>query len=75
MDRASLTAAVAESVTRKMEEAGISILSLSDQTGIPYSTLRRRCLGQKAFTVEDLAVIGHVLKIEPARFLGDLAAA
>lgn len=75
MDRAKYTAAVAESVTRRMEEQGESILSLSNKTGIPYSTLRRRCLGLKTFTVDDLAAIGLVLDLDPADFLFGLVAA
>lgn len=61
MDTTEYTKAVAASVDHLMDEAGVSLLSLSTKTGIPRTTLRRRVLGHTSFTVQELAAIAATL--------------
>lgn len=61
MDTKSLTTTVAESVDHLMEEAGVSLLSLSTTTGIPRTTLRRRIEDDGNITVRELELIARAL--------------
>lgn len=47
------------------EDAGISILRLSEMTGIPYSTLRRKLLNApETFSLIELSLIADSLGVE-----------
>lgn len=60
------TRATAEAVEAARKAAGISRLALSDQTGIPRSTLIRRLAGKQSFTVAEVEAIAHALNVEPS---------
>lgn len=51
----------AESVKHLMDEAGLTVLSLSTKTGIPRTTLNRRLLDPQSFTVRELHVVAVAL--------------
>lgn len=66
---------VAERVRGALSDAGLSINRLSELTGIPYPTLRRRIKVQpEYFTVDEIARIADVTGVEFA-FLAAGAAA
>lgn len=46
--------------------AGRSLKSLSDETGIPYSTLIRKAKGQREFSFSELLAIAEALGVHPA---------
>lgn len=51
-------------VQTALDAAGRSTLALSEQTGIPRTTLLRRLTGTSPFTVDELALIASNLDIE-----------
>lgn len=63
-----------EPVARRIEGAldGRSVRWLSEQSGIPYTTLNRRFLDGN-FTLVELYKIAGVLDLAPAALVGDAA--
>lgn len=61
MNTESLTAPLAAVVNRKMKAAGLSTLKVSEETGIPRITLRRRLAAHRGFTLEEVGAIARVL--------------
>ena len=55
---------VAAGVVRVMQDKSISEVQLSEQTGIPRTTLKRRLSGHSAFNVAELAAIATVLGVD-----------
>lgn len=53
-------------VQQAMDTARVSINSLADQTGIPYSTLRRKITGHSDLTLAEVLVIAEALGLHPA---------
>lgn len=51
----------AESVKHLMDEAGLTVLSLSTKTGIARTTLNRRLLDPQSFTVRELRAVAEAL--------------
>lgn len=62
-----------EWITRKIQEAlrkeRRDKTWLSDQTGIPYSTLNRKMAGRAEFRFSELLTIAEVLNLAPQTFL------
>ena len=54
---------VAAGVVRAMQDAGLSEVTVSERSGIPRTTLKRRLAGHSAFNVAELAAIATVLGI------------
>lgn len=52
---------VAEEIRAEMARRQISVDALSEQSGIPISTLRRSVKGQRPFTIQELFVITRLL--------------
>lgn len=52
---------VAEEVRAEMARRQISVNALSEESGVPISTLRRSVNGQRPFTIQELFVITHLL--------------
>lgn len=69
------TTATAAKVTKAREKAGISVLALSDSTGIPRSTLTRMLAGKQSFTVAHIEAIADALEVDPTSLLEFRAAA
>jgi hypothetical protein len=70
------TTASREAIARETAKAVVFELNrvertkqwLSVKTGIPYSTLGRKLLGQTELTFSDLALIADALGVEPSAF-------
>ena len=52
---------VAEEVRAEMARRQISVDALSEESGVPISTLRRSVKGQRPFTIQELFVITRLL--------------
>lgn len=52
---------VAEEVRAEMARRQISVNALSEESGVPISTLRRSVNGQRPFTIQELFVITRLL--------------
>ena len=55
---------IAESVKNLMESQGFNLSSLSEETGIPYNTLKRRTNTGRDFKVDELSAIAEALGME-----------
>lgn len=53
---------VAEEVRAEMARRQISVNALSEESGVPISTLRRSVNGQRPFTIQELFVITRLLE-------------
>lgn len=69
------TTATAAKVEAARTAAGISRLALSEQSGIPRTTLIRMLDGKQSFTVEHIDVIATVLNVDPTTLVEFKAAA
>ncbi|MGV4377972.1 helix-turn-helix domain-containing protein [Trueperella pyogenes] len=58
----------AKAVKDAAAEAGRSLKSVSDETGIPYATLFRKTKGKTEFQFSELFKIAEALGISPATF-------
>lgn len=64
---------VASRIDTSRKEAGLSELSLSEKTDIPYTTLRRKLRGHgKPFDVPEVVRIGHALSVDFVDWLRDI---
>jgi len=52
---------VAEEIRAEMARQQISVDALSEESGVPISTLRRSVKGQRPFTIQELFVITRLL--------------
>lgn len=52
---------VAEEVRAEMARRQISVDALSEESGVPISTLRRSVKGQRPFTIQELFAITRLL--------------
>lgn len=59
----------AEKVSAAVEAAGVSLLGLANQTGIPRTTLHRRMTGRSSFYMEELHSIAKVLDVPVTQFV------
>ena len=64
------SAAVAAAVEAAMKSAGESELSLSNKTGIPCPTLRRRLQCVTSFTIDELDRIADALGVDMLDLIG-----
>lgn len=65
-----ITRGTAQAVTEALKNSGKSQLSLSDESGIPRTTLLRRLSGASPFTVAELQRIADVLGVSVVSLLG-----
>lgn len=69
---------VAEEIRAEMARQQITVDALSEQSGIPISTLRRSVKGYRPFTINELFVITRLLGISVVEIIqraeGQLAA-
>lgn len=61
MDIAPPAAPLAAAIRHEMRAAGLSVLKVSEETGIPRVTLRRRLVTNRGFTVEEVGAIAELL--------------
>lgn len=54
---------VSEEVRAEMARRRMSVNALSEESGVPISTLRRSVNGQRPFTIQELFVITRLLDI------------
>lgn len=60
---------VAEEVRAEMARQQITVDALSEQSGIPISTLRRSVKGYRPFTINELFVITRLLGISVVKII------
>ena len=65
---------VASSVRGALEAAALTRHRAAELSGIPYSTLYRKCEGDGAFNSEELGRLAHVLGLALADLAGGRAA-
>ena len=65
---------VATVVTSRLRSAGVAQRAAAEQTGIPFTTLRRRLTGHSSFTMSELARIAALLELTVQQLLEDDAA-
>jgi lambda repressor-like predicted transcriptional regulator len=58
----------ADAVSKAITGTGRTKTWVSDQTGIPYSTLNRKLAGKADFTFSELLLIAETLGVSPAAF-------
>lgn len=68
--RMDITRTTAQAVTECLKRSGRSQLSLSEESGIPRTTLLRRLSGATPFTVEELQRIADCLDVPVVSLLG-----
>lgn len=68
MDSTEYTEAVTEAIGQARNEAGMSVLALSRESGIPYSTLDRKLKGHGDFTMRETFNLAAALNVPIARF-------
>lgn len=68
MDSTEYTEAVTEAISQARSEAGMSVLALSRESGIPYSTLDRKLKGHGDFTMRETFNLAAALHVPVARF-------
>lgn len=59
----------AQKVAAAVDAAGISLLGLANQTGIPRTTLHRRMTGHSSFYMEELHTIAKALSVPVTEFV------
>ena len=65
-----ITRYTAERVAAGIEAADLTTLAVSEQTGIPRTTLIRRLTGTSPFTVAELGLISAELGVAPESLIG-----
>jgi len=65
-----ITRHTAERVAAGIEAAGLTPLAVSEQTGIPRTTLLRRLTGTSPFTVAELGLISAEIGVTPESLIG-----
>lgn len=58
----------AKAVQEAIRDAGRSKQSLSDETGIPYSTLNRKLSAKAEFSFTELFILAQALGVHPSSF-------
>lgn len=61
-------------ITNALIVKGVSILTLSEETGIAYPTLRRSLKGQRSLTFNEFGRIAQALNVSPSALLPDALA-
>lgn len=69
------TSLVASRIDAARKAAGMSELKLAEQTAIPYTTLRRKLRGRKAFDIDEVVLVADALKVDFVDWLRDLSSA
>jgi transcriptional regulator with XRE-family HTH domain len=65
---------IASAIRDEMAAKEVSQVALSDETGIPRVTLRRRLNGHSPFNVDELELVCAHLGLDPAELLASAAA-
>lgn len=68
--RMDITKRTAERVAAGIESAGLTALAVSEETGIPRTTLHRRLTGTSPFTITELGNIATLLNVAPESLIG-----
>ena len=67
-ESAEAVAWTARTITDAIDKSTLTKLSISDQTGIPYSTLNRKLAGKSDFTFAELILLADAIGVSPADF-------
>ncbi|MDR1078351.1 MAG: helix-turn-helix domain-containing protein [Propionibacteriaceae bacterium] len=65
----SITSGSARAVAAAIQSAGRTKRSVSDESGVPYSTLNRKLEGKADFTFRELYALAEALDVEPSAFI------
>ena len=60
---------IADRITNALIVKNIDTRSLSDATGIAYSTLRRSLKGGRSFTIQEFSKIAGAIGVQPSTLL------
>lgn len=60
---------IAERITNALVVKNVSILTLSEETGIAYNTLRRSLKGHRSLSFKEFGKIAEVLEVQPSALL------
>lgn len=61
---ANINSEMNAAIHRRLSLSNQTIRNLSDNTGIPYTTLRRKLTGG-SFTIEEISAIADALRVSP----------
>lgn len=67
-EAADAVAWTARAITDAIDSSRLTKLSISEETGIPYSTLNRKLAGKSDFTFAELILIADAVGVSPADF-------
>lgn len=62
-------AEIADRITAELGKAKVSLLALSDSSGIPYPTLRRSVNAGRSLSIQQIGSIATALNIHPSALL------
>lgn len=60
---------IADRIKAELEARNMSILTLSEQTGIAYPTLRRSIKAGRSLRIKEIGTIADVLNVKPSALL------
>jgi transcriptional regulator with XRE-family HTH domain len=60
---------ISQAVVKAIKAAGLSQRDAADQSGIPFTTLRRRLTGHSPFLVSELAVLAELIGCSVSDFI------
>ena len=60
---------MAQNVSAAIHDAGASVETVAEATGIPCSELNAHLRGESPFTLDELGSVGGFLRLSPAVFL------
>lgn len=67
---ATIEQRIAENIKTVMENKKMSVNALSEETGIPYNTVKRRLVDGRDLQVYELGAIANALDITPYELMG-----
>lgn len=60
---------IAARITDTLSAKDMSLLALSEETGIAYPTLRRSIKAGRSLSIQELGKIAHALNVQPSTLL------
>jgi len=67
--KTGVDAGIADRIQSAISDKKTSILALSEDSGVPYSTLRRSIKASRSLSIDELLDISNALKVHPAELL------
>lgn len=67
---ATIEQRIAENIKTVMDNKQVSVNALSEETGIPYNTIKRRLVDGRDLQVYELGAIANALDVTPYDLMG-----